>query len=394
MNLAQAVAAQATGPGQQATGDDNGDAIEAKYRQPRDLAAGEEHGTPHWHTDQRQAPTSAVQVRGQSPSMQYIASQIPERKSEDLNTAGDANGPDQYSNKVQATGNGGYAIPTDISEQQALANSDPATAAAYKAMQAKNAANPIPAAWAMALTRGGQTSIAGPGGNEVPTTDAAIAQAQAANGGQSFDQAIRGIYNAGGTPQGPAAAYANFIQNAGLNKDQIAGVNALVQAGGKPAEVMAAVRDYQAQNASNNRAANESWKGQGTIFKSKVDTARGELTHAQANFAKTAGNPLASDEDKTAAQKSLDDATGKYNDAMTTWSDHLTAGPQTPAASSNATPAVMPVNPRLAGQVRQGGPPITVNSEAELRNVPPGTTVMTPRGPMFWDGQRLTPVNQ
>lgn len=65
-----------------AAGQTTGDATQARYREAPENRRDTGPAVPHWEQDQRQ-PATSQQVRHSGPSMQYIAGQVPERKSQD-----------------------------------------------------------------------------------------------------------------------------------------------------------------------------------------------------------------------------------------------------------------------------------------------------------------------
>jgi hypothetical protein len=226
-------------------------------------------------------------------------------------------------------------------------------------------------------------------------TAANPATGQVASPGKTFQEALQGISAAGGTPTGAASNFAPIIKNSGLSQPQQDSISDWLKnnPNAKPADVESSIRSEREATAQGTKAAQQTYVNQGNALKVKVDRAKRDLTKAAADLKENSG-PLADDDARSKSQAEYDKANTAYGDAMDDLYEHANAGPQSADIASNAKPPVMPVNPRMVGQVQQGGSPPVVNSEADLQNITPGTKVQTPKGVMIWDGQRLTPVNQ
>jgi hypothetical protein len=215
---------------------------------------------------------------------------------------------------------------------------------------------------------------------------------------------------------GGTSAFDPLIKNSGLDDTQQQSIKDWLTAnpGAKLSDAEAAIRMEREATAQGTKASQAAFVNQGNALKVKVDRARRDLAKADADLKANSG-PLADDDAHQKAQGEYDTANRAYGDAMDDLYEHANAGPQPiqpaaqsaatqlngPGASAQPTPGqqrqsggVMPMNPRMAQQVQQGGPPPMVTSEADLQHIAPGTTVNTPKGVMVWDGQRLTPVGQ
>jgi hypothetical protein len=283
----------------------------------------------HWQQSGSQAPTSAVASHGQHPSMRFVQQQLPDRKA-DESTAGDENGPDKFSDKIQPV-QGGFVTPTGYSNAQLMANSDPKVAAAFATQQQRNAAT-------AASASGSQTMdiLRGIGPNAQQSQFSTATDSETPVGG-------------------PAAAMSSFIQGAGLRQDQQSSINAMATSGSTPAQIVQSVKDYQQLNHQADQNAREDFNAQRDLYKADYESSVRDLETANKALDTASDNLMAHANPNFLDQYKANVATAKTaaDQAKSTWQNYVKQGPKyAPAAVSQRGAAMQGMMPGSSATYR------------------------------------------